>query len=232
MRLLIARPKGEREFALARLKVYGRGNVNLPKIFLETLGIDYKKGGEIIAEANPLKGEVILRRKPQFEKLPTTFLDSIGREEAYILRGAHKEAKEFFKELAEGIKAIYPDAPLKVGTLEKNGLVYLKLGPREVFEEIHLSYWETPYKPKGVITLDGGVPKKNENGYEITPQIEENLEFIKRFVKGKIVGNTGIELIEAPKFTESEAIRIGLELKELLDKLFAKGTHFVGTPCE
>ncbi|GEM_PF-1296199 len=223
---MIARPKREREFALARLKVYGRGNVNLPKTFLETLGIDYKKGGEIIAETNPLKGEVILRRKPQIEKLPITSLENIGREEAYILRGAHKEAEEFFKELAEGIRAIYPDAPLEVGTLE-NGVVYLKLGPREVFEEIHLSYWETPYKPKGIITLDGGVPKKTESGYEITPQIEENLEFIKRFVKGKIVGNTGIELIEAPKFTKSEAIQIGLELKELLDKLFAKETNYM-----
>lgn len=227
MRLLIVPPKGKREFKLTRLKVYSRGNINLPKTFLETLGIDYKSGGEIIAEADPIKGEVILRRQPQIEKLPTTSLENFDRGETYILRGAHREAEEFFKELAEGIKAVYSDATLEVGTLE-NGVVYLKLGPREVFEEIHLSYWETPYKPKGVITLDGGVPKKTKNGYEITPQIEENLEFIKKFVKGKIVGNSGVELIEAPKFTKSEATQIGLALKALFDKLFVKETNFVG----
>jgi len=127
MRLLIAPPKSEREFALARLKVYGWRNVNLPKTFLETLGIDYKSGGEIIAEANPLRGEVILRRKPQIENLPTTSLENFRREEAYVLRGAHREAEDSFKELAEGIKEVYPDASLEVETLE-NGEVYLKFG--------------------------------------------------------------------------------------------------------
>ena len=225
MRLLIARPKSEREFALVRLKVYGRGNINLPKTFLETLGIDYKSGGEVIAEANPLRGEVILRRKPQIENLPTTSLENFPREEAYVLRGAYREAEDFFKELAEGIKAVYHDAPLEVGTLE-NGEVYLKLGPREVFEEIHLSYRETPHKPKGVITLDGGVPQRTESGYEITPQMEENLEFIKRFVKGRTMGNGSVELIEAPKFTRGEAVKIGLLLRELLDRLFVKEASF------
>ena len=88
MKLLIAKPKKEKEFALTRLKVYSRGNINLPKLFLETLGIDYKNGGEIIAEVNPSKGEVILRRKPQIGKLPQTSLKDLNREEYYLLRGA------------------------------------------------------------------------------------------------------------------------------------------------
>ena len=226
MKLLIARPRSEKEFALTRLKVYSRGNINLPKAFLETLGIDYKSGGEIIAEADPLKGEVILRRKPQIDKLPTTSLEDIDREESFILRGAQKEAENFFRELAEGIKAVYPDAPLEVGTLE-NGEIYLKLGPRELFEEIHLSYRETPYKPKGVITLEAGIPKKTENDYEITPQIEENLEFIKSFVKGMVLRNSGTELIEAPKFREKEAVQIVLRLKNLLDNLFIRETKLI-----
>ena len=221
MKLLIAKPKKEKEFALTRLKVYSRGNINLPKLFLETLGIDYKNGGEIIAEANPSKGEVILRKKPQIGKLPQTSLKDLNREESYLLRGAQKEAEEFFKELAEGIKAIYPDAPLEVGTLN-NETVYLKLGSREVSEEIHLSYRETILKPKGIITLEGGIPKKTEHGYEITPQIEENLELIKRFVKGKgnTVGNTGLELLEAPKFSRKESVQIALTISKLLNELF------------
>jgi bifunctional DNA-binding transcriptional regulator/antitoxin component of YhaV-PrlF toxin-antitoxin module len=216
MRLLMARPKGEGAFALAKLKVYSRGNINLPKIFLATLGVE--NGGEIIAEANPLKGEVILRRKPKFTNLPPTDLTNFNREEAYILRGAHREAEEFFKELAEGIEAVYPNAPVEIGTLE-NGVVYLKLGPREVFEEIHLSYWETPYYPRGIITLDGGVPRKTETGPEPNEVVEENLNLIRRYVNGQIIGKTGVKLIEAPRFTRSEAFQIGTVLKDLLREL-------------
>jgi len=220
MKLLIARPKSKQNFALARLKVYSKGNINLPKVFLETLGLDYKSGGEIVAEANPLKGEVILRKKPLVEKLPTTVLKKTSREGAYILRGAYKEAEEFFKELAEGIKAVFPNAHLEIGSLDNNN-VYLKLGPRKVFEEIHLLYWESPYKPRGVITLEGGIPQKTEKGFEISPQIEENLNLIRKYFKGKDIKNNGVELLEAPKFTKAEAMQIGLTLKDLLNTLFS-----------
>lgn len=216
MGLLVVHPKGKGAFALAKLKVYSRGNINLPKTFLATLGVE--NGGEIVAEANPLKGEVILRRKPEVENLPTTNLTNFNREEVYILRGAHREAEEFFRELAEAIRTIYPDAPVGVGTLE-NGVVYLKLGPREVFEEIHLSYWETPYYPRGIITLDGGVPRKTETGPEPNKVIEENLNLIRRYVNGQIIGKTGIKLIEAPRFTRSEAFQIGTVLRDLLQEL-------------
>jgi len=218
MKLMVAHPKEKKEFTLAKLKVYNRGNINLPKSFLEVLGIDYKNGGEIIAEANPLKGEVILRKKSNIGNLPTTNLQGFEMSEPYLLRGALREAEEFFKELAEGIKKVYPEAPVEVGTLE-NGVVYLKLGPRNVFEEIHLSYWETPYKPKGVITLDGGVPNKTESGYEITPQIEENLKLIKQVVNGKVIGKSGVELIETPKFSNSEAMQLGLIVDRVLRKV-------------
>ena len=75
--------------------------------------------------------------------------------------------------------------------------------------------------------MEAGIPKKTENGYEITPQIEENLEFIKRFVKGTVLRNSGTELIEAPKFTEKEAVQIVLRLKNLLDNLFIKETKLI-----
>jgi len=219
MRLMVARPKEGKDFALAKLKVYNRGNINLPKAFLEVLGIDYKNGGEIIAEANPLKGEVILRKKPSIGNLPTTNLKGFERSETYLLRGALREAEEFFKELAEGIKKVYPEAPVEVGTL-KNGVIYLKLGPRRVFEEIHLSYWETPYKPHGVITLDGGIPKKTESGYEISPQIEENLNLIKQVVNKEVIGKRGVELIEAPKFSNSEAMQLGLIVDRIFQEIY------------
>jgi len=219
MRLMVARPKESKDFALAKLKVYNRGNINLPKAFLEVLGIDYKNGGEIIAEANPLKGEVILRKKPSIGNLLTTNLKGFERSEPYLLRGALREAEEFFKELAEGIKKVYPEAPVEVGTLD-NGVIYLKLGPRRVFEEIHLSYWENFFKPHGVITLDGGIPKKTESGYEISPQIEENLNLIKQVVNKEAIGKSGVELIEAPKFSNSEAIQLGLIVDRIFQKIY------------
>ncbi len=221
MKLLIARPKQSGDFFLTKLKVYGRGNINLPKTFLKTLGLDYKKGGEILAEANPSTGEVILRKKPQLGKSFEIPIANFKSAEAYVLRGAQRDAEDFFKELAEGIKMFYSEAPLEVGSLE-DGTVYLKLGPRRIFEEIHLSYSENPYNPKGVITLHGGVPKKTEKGIEMTPQIVENVELIKHAVKGNFNDEWGIKLVEAPKFTRGEALYIGLAIEKLLKKLFVK----------
>ena len=129
---------------IKRVKVHKRGNLSLPKLFLETLGVSFE-GGEVIAEIYPSKGKVILKRINHLKQLPKTKFEGFNREEAYLLRGAIPEAEEFFQDLEKVIRNTYPDVKTEIKTSPHE--VVLKIG------KLHLVYKESPSTPEGVITL-------------------------------------------------------------------------------
>jgi bifunctional DNA-binding transcriptional regulator/antitoxin component of YhaV-PrlF toxin-antitoxin module len=129
---------------IKRVKVHKRGNLSLPKLFLETLGVSFE-GGEVIAEIYPSKGKVILKRISHLKQIPEVDLKGFNREEAYLLRGAIPEAEEFFQDLEKVIRNTYPDVKTEIKTSPHE--VVLKIG------KLHLVYKESPSTPEGVITL-------------------------------------------------------------------------------
>jgi len=152
MKLRFVKPRARRgEFTLERLKVYKRGNLNLTKRLLEVLGLDYE-GGEVIAEANPVKGVVVLRPLPPLKGTSSVSLKDFDGEEAYVLRGAFREAEDFLRDLGEGLKRLFPSLNPEVGTSEEEKAVFLRLSPSE---EPVLYYRESLSSPKGVILFTG-----------------------------------------------------------------------------
>ncbi len=150
MRLVEVKPKETELPTSKKVKVYKRGRLNLSKLFLKALEVNFE-GGEVIAEVFPSEGKVVLRRAPRLGQLPKTDLKGFSREEAYLLRGAIPEAREFFQNLEKALKEIYPNLSAEIEIKPRR--VSLKMG------KLRLTYKESPSYPEGVITLKANEEK-------------------------------------------------------------------------
>ena len=192
---------------VGRVKIYGRGTINLPKEVLEILKVE--KGDELLISAKEGKAE--LRKARSLEELAGSLKGVIISEEdlkkvrevAYMgLRNALGEAYEFFADIKNGIPY---GAHFEVG--EYYGKCYLRLGSGDIRKTIHISYFELPHYPNGIITIDGGI-KEHLYTEEDKKVVERNKELIRQALDGLIelkdFGENGYELIVAPEFSRRE----------------------------
>ncbi len=144
MWIMEVKPKTNESPTIKRVKVHKKGTINLPKLFLEILGVSFE-GGEVIAEIYPSKGKIVFKRISHLDHIPEVDLKRFKREEAYLLRGAITEAEDFFQDLEKVIRDTYLDVKTEIKT-STHGVV-LKI------EKFQLTYKESPSYPEGVITL-------------------------------------------------------------------------------
>jgi len=118
------------------------------------------------------------------------------------------DAYEFFEDLKEGIP--YGER-FTLG--ESFGKIYLQLEEGDLRKSIHLSYFELPHYPNGVITVDGGIKQFLES-QEDKELVEENKERIRRVLEGLIplqeFGENGFILVVSPEFDRREAVFISV----------------------
>ena len=203
---------------VGRVKVYGRGTVNLPKEVLELLNVE--KGDELVIAVK--EGRAELRKPKNLEELAgslkgvTFFAEDLkkAKEVAYMgLRNALGDAYEFFEDIRNGIPY---GTNFEVG--EYHGKVYLKLENGDLRKAIHISYFELPNYPNGVITIDGGIKEflDNEGDKRI---VEENKELIRRALEGLVnleeFGENGYSLIVAPEFSRKEVALLSVVIERI-----------------
>jgi len=209
---------GVKKAFVGRVKVYGKGTINLPKEVLELLKVS--KGDELILTAK--EGRAELRKPRSLEELAGGFKGlKVSEEELRTvrelahagLRGAFADAYEFFEDLKEGIP--YGER-FTLG--EFYGKVYLQLEKGDLRKSIHLSYFELPHYPNGVITVDGGIKEFLESR-EDKECVEENKERIRRVLEGLVplqeFGENGFILVVSPEFNRKEAAFISVVVDTL-----------------
>jgi len=185
--------------AVAKTKIYGRGTLNLPKNVMEVAGIN--PNDEVLLQAK--EGEIRVRRikKPEelMGALPAT--ETLVAIFPYHFRGAFGDAFEFFEAVRKGLPF-----GKEWETGEYSGKVYLKPKGEDIRNTIHISYFELPNYPDGVVTIDGGI---KEFGGSVE-QIEANKEKIEAILNRlgiypQLFGNNGYLIKIAPAFEVDEA---------------------------
>ncbi len=204
---------GIRKAFVGRVKVYGKGTINLPKEALELLKVN--KGDDILLIAK--EGRMELRKPRSLDELAGSLKKlNVSEEElktlqelAYAgLRGAFADAYEFFEDIKEGVP--YGE---RFSLGELYGKVYLQLERGDLRKSIHLSYFELPKYPRGIITVDGGIKEFLESE-EDKKYVEENKEKIMKALEGLVTlqefGENGFILIVSPEFNRKEAAFISV----------------------
>ena len=203
-------PKKKRKLlGIYKTKIHGKGFVVIPADVRQALGL--VSGKELSVE---VRGKEIILRPVEF-KFREGAIDentlNAKTQDAWILRGAYREAEEFFKELSETLHLLY-GREFEYGYDEGLNKVYLKLGEGNLQETIHFSYFEDYYFSSGVITLDFG------RGTEAERILKEFVEGILEKEKlnkktslkinlkkiGRVDRGIGIKVFEHPYFDKKE----------------------------
>ncbi len=210
--------KGKKQGFVGRVKIYGKGTLNIPKEVLEILGV--QSGEELIISAK--EGMVELRR-------PKSIKDLIGslkgleidekdvrkvKEYAYYgLRNAFADAYEFFEDLKGGV-------PYGGGFIvgESHGKVYLQIEKGDLRKTIHFSYIELPLYPNGLITIESGI-KEFLEGENDRRRVDENKKIIREALVDLInieeFGENGFILIVEPEFSRKEMALLGVIVEKI-----------------
>jgi len=192
---------------VGRVKIYGHGTINLPKEVLEILKVE--RGDELLISAKDGKAE--LRKPRSVEELAgslkgvTISEEDLRKVKEVVfmgLRNALGEAYEFFEDVRSGIPY---GTKLEVG--KYYGKCYLKLEDGDIRKSIHLSYFELPHYPQGIITIDGGI-KEFLDGEEDKKIVNRNKEVIEKALNGLVnlepFSENGYVLIVDPEFSRRE----------------------------
>ena len=189
----------EPKVAVVKTKVYGRGVINLSKNVLKVAGIN--PNDEVLLQAK--EGEIRVRRIKRPEELIGTLpaTEVITASFPYHFRGAFGDAFEFFEAVRKGL-------PFggKWETGEFSGAVYLKPKGEDIRNTIHISYFELPNYPDGVIVIDGGIKEFGGNIEQIKVnkrKIEETLSQLG--INLQPFGDNGYLIKTAPTFEVGEA---------------------------
>jgi len=204
---------GTKKAFVGRVKVYGKGTINLPKEVLELLKVS--KGDELLLTAK--EGRAELKKPKSLEELAGSLKGlKVSEEELRTirelahsgLRGAFADAYEFFEDIKEGIP--YGER-FTLG--EFYGKVYLQLEEGDLRKSIHLSYFEFPKYPNGIITIDGGIIEFLESEEE-KKKVDNNKKRIRktleRWITVQKFGENGFILVVSPEFNRREAAFISI----------------------
>ncbi len=193
-------PKGKKKLlGIYKTKIHGKGFVVIPKDVRLALGLE--KGKELSVE---VRGKEIILRPLEFKfregNINRSFLEK-ERHEAWILRGAYKEAEEFFKELAETLYLLY-GKEFGYGFDEKLNMVFLKLGEGNLQEVPYISYFEDYHFNSGVIAINPGKDR------EVERILEEFIKSLSLRIKLKKIerpdGEVSFSIFEYPEFDKKE----------------------------
>lgn len=214
------RTGGQRKAFVGRLKIYGKGTVNLPKEVLELMNLS--RGDEIVITAR--EGVAEIRKPKSLEELLGSLKGlrvseeelSRAREHVYSgFRNAFADAYEFFEDIKEGL----PYKNFVVG--EFHNKVYLQLENGDLRKTMHFSYFELPRFPSGVITIDGGIKEflESEEDKNLVnkkkERIRENLSNL--LLQLKEFGDNGFILFVEPEFSRREAALLSVVVDRVIN---------------
>ena len=203
--MMVYKLEGKKTNVLPRLykgKVHKKGLVFLPAEVKKAVGLE--EGSPISIEVVGKK--IIIRPVEPLRgvsgKISEEELQQL-RVEAWLFRGAHGDALEFFKKLAQTLRRIY-GKEFEVGEEKTLNKVYLQLEEGNLQDSVYFAYFEDSIFREGVITLDFG------RGEEAKRLIEEFLALIperlrsslKAIRKGEM--GIGLKIIQYPRFNEEE----------------------------
>jgi len=211
---------GKKSVYVRRLKVYGRGTINLPKEAMQLLGIE--PNDELIIIAKDDKAE--LRKAKSIDELAGSLEDMpISddelrklREMAYSgFRCASADACDFFND----IKASLPYCnQFETGELY-DGRCYLQLQKGDLRKSIHLAYFETLEYQNGVITINAGIERYVDDDTSksiINKNKEVIIEAISNLVELQPFDDSGYVLFVEPEFSRSEAALISVVIDRIM----------------
>jgi len=200
---------------LGRVKVYGKGVVNIPKEALEVSGIG--AGDSVVLSA--VRGRIELRKARNLEELAGSLKGlKVSEEELKNLRSlafsglrnAFADAYEFFEDIKEGI-------PYSLEVGEYYNKVYLAVEQGDLRKSIHISYVELPKYPNGIITIDGGIKEFLESEQE-RKVVEANKEKIEKALSDlnlEEFGENGYLLLVEPEFSRKESAYLSVIIERL-----------------